>query len=87
MKDLSSAFETIRIHEDTVKHSVLALVSGKVTGHYVFNKGFYGLADMPVILREKLDKTLNFRTAAWQEDITVVTRGSAEENECRQNQN
>ena len=34
---------------------------------------------MPVIFQEKLDKTLNFRTPVWQDDIIIVTRGSAEE--------
>ncbi len=77
--DLKYAFGQIRLHEDTAKHCVIALVGGKVTGHYRFNKGFYGLADMPVIFQEKLDKTLNFRTPVWQDDIIIVTRGSAEE--------
>ncbi len=43
---------------------MIALVGEKVTGHYRFNKGFYGLADMPVI---------------FQDDIIIVTRGSTEE--------
>ena len=74
--DLKYAFGQIRLHIDTAKHCVIAIVGGKVTGHYRFNKGFYGLADMPVIFQEKLDKTLNYKTPVWQDDIIVVTRGS-----------
>ena len=48
--DLKHALGQIRLHEDTARHCVIALVGEKVTGHYRFNKGYYGLADMPVIL-------------------------------------
>ncbi len=57
--DLKYAFGQIRLHDDTAKHCVIALVGGEVTDHYRFNKGFYGLADMPVLFQENLDKTLN----------------------------
>ncbi len=32
-----------------------------------------------MIFQEKLDKTINFRTSVWQNDIIIVTRGSVEE--------
>ena len=69
------------MHEDTAKSYVAAAVSGKATGHYRFKKGFYGLADMPLVFHMKIDKALNFPTLAWQDDIIVVTRGTAAEHE------
>ena len=77
--DLKYAFGQIRLHEETSRHCVIAIVGGKVTGHYRFNKGFYGLADIPVIFQEKLDKILNYKTPVWQDDIIVVTRGSPDQ--------
>ncbi len=80
--DLDYAFGQIELHEATAKHCVAAIVGGKATGHYRFKKGFYGLADMPVILKTKIDKALNYQTPAWQDDIIVVTRGSAADHEA-----
>ncbi len=37
---------------------------------------------MPVIFPTKIDKALNYQTPAWQDDIIVVTRGSAPEHEA-----
>ena len=39
---LKYAFGQIRLHEDSARHCVIAIVGGKVTGQYRFNKGFYG---------------------------------------------
>ena len=55
------------------------MIGGKITGHYRFQKGFYGLADMPMIFQEKIDRVLDLQTPAWQDDILIVTRGEAEE--------
>ncbi len=77
--DLEYAFGQIALHRDTSKHCVAAIVGGKATGHYRFQKGFYGLADMPVVFQTKIDKVLNYETPAWQDDIIVVTRGTAAE--------
>ena len=53
------------------------MIGGKVTGHYRYKTGFYGLADMPVIFQVKIDRVLEMKTPAWQDDILVVTRGCA----------
>ncbi len=63
--DLDYAFGQIALHQDTAKHCVAAIVGGKATGHYRFQKGFYGLADMPVVFQTKIDKVLNYETPAW----------------------
>ncbi len=44
--DLKYAFGQIKLHSETAKHCVAAIVGGTSTGHYRFLKGFYGLADM-----------------------------------------
>ena len=67
------------MHKNTAKHCVAAIVGGKATGHYRFLKGFCGLADMPVLFQSKIDRILDNSAKAWQDDIIVATRGSAEE--------
>ena len=46
-----------------------------MNGYYRFKKGFYGLSDMPAIFQKKIDRTLNYETPVWLDDIIVVTRG------------
>ena len=46
-----------------------------------FKKGFYGLADIPTIFQEKIDRTLEYCTPAWLDDIIVVTRGDRKDHE------
>ncbi len=50
---------------------MIAIVGGKTTEHYRFNRGSYGLADMPIIFT-----TLKNTAPAWQDDVIIVTRGS-----------
>ena len=42
---------------------------------------FYGLADVPTIFQEKIDRTLEYSTPAWLDDIIVVTRRNKQEHE------
>ncbi len=83
--DLKYSFGQIALHKETSKHCVAAIVGGKATGHYRFKKGFYGLADMPVVFQTKIDKDLNYETPAWQDDIKVVTRATALQTNIKQN--
>ena len=53
-------------------------MGGNATGHYRFNRGFYGLANMPVIFQEKFDKTIQNTAPAWQDAVIIVTRGPIE---------
>ena len=46
-----------------------------------FQKGFYRLVDIPTIFREKIDRTLEYCTPAWLDDIIVVTRGDRKDHE------
>ena len=77
--DLDYAFGQVVLTKDTAKHCVIAIVGGSCTGHYRFNRGFYGLADMPVIFQYKLDRILSGTALAWQDDMLVVTRGTRDE--------
>ncbi len=78
MIDLEYAFGQINLDEETARHCVIAIIGGRATGHYTFNRRFYGLADMPVIFQEKIDKTLRNTAPAWQDDVIIVTRSPIE---------
>ena len=54
---------------------------GKFSGYYRFRKGFNGLADIPTIFQEKIDRTLEYNTPTWLDNIIVVTRGSKQDHE------
>ncbi len=67
-------FRSSKVSKNTSKPCVIAVVGGKATGHYYF----YGLADMPVLFQEMLDRILRNKIPAWQDDMIIATRGSAE---------
>ena len=69
----------VKLHPDNSKHCNIAIIGGDATGYYQFKKGFYGLSDMPTIFQENIDKTLEYQTPAWQDDIIIATRSTAEE--------
>ena len=77
--DLDYAFGQVELTEETAKHCVIAIVGGNCTGHYQFNCGFYGLANMPVVFQDTLDKVLEGTAPAWQEDMIGVTSGTAQD--------
>ena len=62
--DLKYAFGQIKLHPETSRHCIFTMIGGKITGHYRFQKGFYGLADMPVIFQEKIDQVIDMQTPA-----------------------
>ena len=74
--DLDYAYGQLELDDETKKHCVFALIGGKVTGFYRFLKGFYGLAELPAIFQEKIDRTLKYKTPVWLDDIIIVTRGN-----------
>ena len=77
--DLKYAFGQVKLAKNTAKHCVIAIVGGKATGHYGFRRGFDGLADIPVVFQEKLDRNLNNKVPSWQDDMIIVTSGTAEQ--------
>ena len=71
----------MKLSKETSRQCVFAITGGNFSGYYRFKKGFYGLADIPTIFQEKIDRTLEYSTPAWLDDIIVVTRGSRKEHE------
>ena len=71
----------MKLSEETSRQCVFALTGGNFSGYYRFKKGFYGLADIPTIFQEKIDRTLEYCTQAWLDDILIVTRGSKQDHE------
>ena len=79
--DLDYAYGQMKLSKETSRQCVFAITGGKFSGYYRFKKGFYGLADIPTIFQEKIDRTLEYSTPAWLDDIIVVTRGDRTEHE------
>ena len=79
--DLDYAYGQMKLSEETSRQYVFALAGGNFSGYYRFEKGFYGLADIPTNFQEKLDRTLEYCTPAWLDDIIIVTRGSKQDHE------
>ena len=78
--DLDYAYGQMKLSEETSRQCVFALTGGNFSG-YRFKKGFYGLADIPTIFQEKIDRTLEYCTPAWFDDIIIVPRGSKQDHE------
>ena len=79
--DLDYAYGQMKLSEETSRQCVFALTGGNFSGYYRFKKGFYGLADIPTIFPEKIDRTLEYCTPACLDDIIVVTRESKQDHE------
>ena len=71
--DLDYAYGQMKLSEETSRQCVFALTGGNFSGYYRFKKGFLGLADIPTIFQEKIDRTLEYCTPAWFDDIIIVT--------------
>ena len=79
--DLDYAYGQMKLSKETSRQCVFAITGGKFSGYYRFKKRFYGLADIPTIFQEQIDRTLEYSTPAWLDDIKVVTRGDRKEHE------
>ena len=71
----------MKLSKETSRQCVFARTGGNFSGYYRFKKLFYGLADLPTKFPEKIDRTLEYSTLAWLDDIIVVTRGDRKEHE------
>ena len=80
--DFDYAYGQLRLDEQTRNLCIFTVTGGEFTGYYRFLKGFYGLADIPTIFQERIDKTLEFKHPAWLDDIIIVTKGSAKKPEA-----
>ena len=76
--DFDYAYGQIKLNETTRNLCIFIVTGGEFTEYYRFLKGFYGLADIPTIFQERIDRTLEFKHAAWLDDIINVTKGTIE---------
>ena len=74
--DLDYAYGQLPLSKNAIDLCIFAITGGNFTGYYRFLKGFYGLADLPTIFPENIDKTLENKHRAWLDDILVVTKGT-----------
>ena len=79
--DLDYAYGQAKLSAEASRHCVFSIIGGEFNGHYRFKKGFYGLADIPTVFQEHIDKVLEFKTPVWLDDIICVTNGTIEEHE------
>ena len=79
--DLDYAYGHAKLSAEASRHCVFSIIGGDFTGHYRFEKGFYGLSDIPTVFQEQIDKVLEFKTPVWLDDIICVTNGTIEEHE------
>ena len=77
---LDYAYGQMKLSDETSRQCVFAITRGKLSGSYRFKKGFYGLADILTIF-QKIDRTLEYSTSAWLDDIIVVTRRRKQDHE------
>ena len=71
--DFDYAYGQIKLDEKTKKFYMLTISGGEFTGYYRFSKGVYGLADLPTIFQEQIDKILEHKQPAWLGDIIGIT--------------
>ena len=55
--DFDYAYGQLKLDEQARNLSIFTVTGGEFTGYYRFLKGFYGLADIPTIFQERIDKT------------------------------
>ena len=72
--DFDYAYGQLRLDEQTRNLCIFTVTGGEFTGYYRFLKGFYGLANIPTIFQERIDKTLEFKHPAWLDNIKIVTK-------------
>ena len=78
---LDYAYGQLKLDEQTKNQCIFTVTSGEYAWYYRFLKGFYGLADIPTVFPERIDKTIEFKHPDWLDDIIIVTKGSAEKHE------
>ena len=78
MLDMLYAYGQTELHPETAKNRSFQIISGRATGTYAFNTGYYGLTIMPPEIQNIMDELLhNIRfTFAIINDNLVVTKGN-----------
>ena len=78
--DLHYAYSQLNFYNDTASHCNFNIVSGNMTGTYLFKTGCYGLTGMPAEFQKANDCTLVglTNTFCFLDDILIVSRGRIE---------
>ena len=79
--DLDYAYGQTKLSDETSRQCVFVINGDNFNGYHRFKKELYGLADIPKIFQEKIDRTLDYCTSAWLPNVIVVTRGDRKEHE------
>ena len=74
--DLDYAYGQAKLSKEAARHCVFSIIGGEFTGHYRFEKGFYGLSDIPTVFQEHIDSVLESKTPVWLHDIIKVAGSS-----------
>ncbi len=69
--------------KETARRCNFSVVGGEATGTYEFQTGFYGLADMPAVFQQAMNRTLGNQQGvfAFIDDVLIVSKGSREEHQ------
>ena len=68
--DLDYAYGQMKLSEESNLPTLRIRINRKkIKEYYRFKKRFYGLADIPTKIEEKIDRTLGYCTPAWLDDI------------------
>ena len=74
--DLDYASGEMQLAPETSDHCPFAVTGENRNRCYQFTKELYVPADIPRIFQDRIDKTLDYDTPVWLDDIIVVTRGT-----------
>ena len=62
---------------------IFTVTGGEITGYYRFLNGIYGLADIPTIFQDRIDKTVEHKHPAWLDDILIATKGDVKDYQAK----
>ena len=71
----------MKLSEKTSRQCVFAITGGSLAEFTDSKKGFTVSPIYPQYFKKKIDRTLEYSTPAWLDDIIIVTRGSKQEHE------
>ena len=68
------AYGQLKLSKETCRPCDFVITGGNRNGYYRFKKGFYSLPEIPTIFHGKRDRTLNYHTIVFLDDILIATR-------------
>ena len=77
--DLDYAYGQMKLSDETSRQCVFVYPEENLADTTDSKKRFYGLADIPTIFQETIDRTLGYCTPALLDEIIIVTRGNKQD--------